>query len=105
MLMSSVPAIQEFEVGREFVLKSCVNAPGGVSGVRSRLVSSTGATVPSLFREFMRRLLVTCTKRRQTEVGAPFGTCSRVWSDGAAERTGAGVAAAEMWLFVQLSPF
>ena len=24
----------------------------------------------------MRRLLVTCTKRRQTEVGAPFGTCS-----------------------------
>jgi hypothetical protein len=25
----------------------------------------------------MRRLLVTCTKRRQTEVGAPFGTCSR----------------------------
>ena len=42
----------------------------------------------------MRRLLVTCTKRRQTEVGAPFGTCSRVWSDGAAERTGAGVAAA-----------
>ena len=30
--MSSVPAVQEFEVGREFVLESCVNVPEGLVG-------------------------------------------------------------------------
>ena len=30
--MSPVPAVQEFEVGREFVLKSCVNVPEGLVG-------------------------------------------------------------------------
>ena len=30
--MSYVPAVQEFEVGREFVLKSCVNVPEGLVG-------------------------------------------------------------------------
>ena len=31
-LMSSVPAVQEFEVGREFVLESCANVPEGLVG-------------------------------------------------------------------------
>ena len=39
ILTSSVSALQKSDVWNEFVLKSCVNAPGGVSGVSLRLLS------------------------------------------------------------------
>ena len=40
-------------------VRSCMNVLGGVSGVRSRLVSSTGATVPSLFESQLSSLFYT----------------------------------------------
>ena len=49
ILTSSVSALQKSDVWNEFVLKSFVNAPGGVSGVSLRLLSQeSGATVLSL---------------------------------------------------------
>ena len=45
--MSSDPAVQEFEVCMEFVLKSCVNTPGGGIGRKPpTLVSRVGSYRP-----------------------------------------------------------